>query len=528
MAESRPAIARNRNCGAMSVHRRLLNDVPAYAQSRARIENMALAAARRGFRSARQAVHIPVVVHVVWHTSAENISEAQIESQIEVLNRDFRATNPDKADVPAVFQDLIADSRLEFHLATTDPDGHPTNGITRTETSRTEFSDDDSVKFSARGGIDAWPTDRYLNVWVCNLQPWLGYAQFPGGPAETDGVVITHEGFGTTGTATAPFDRGRTTTHEIGHWFNLYHIWGDDGGGCSGTDEVADTPNQGGPNYGCPGFPHISCGNGPNGDMFMNYMDYVDDACMVMFTEGQVRRMDAALEGPRSSFLDDRRSTLQVGQTTNTVTDDWYDVDLAPGFANPPVVLASIETFDGPDTAGLRLRDVRLKAFSIKIEEEQSKDRETGHTTEVVGYVAVEPGLLCDDLGNVIGEAGVVTVNQQNGAQWHTVNLRQAYCNPVVIMQLMSFNGSQPAHTRLRNVDSDQFDFQIEEWDYLDQSHTTETIGYLVIERRRHRLADGTVIEAGAVETNHDWAAVSVGPVFTASPVTLSHCQTRL
>jgi hypothetical protein len=140
-------------------------------------------------------------------------------------------------------------------------------------------------------------------MWACNLQPWLGYAQFPGGPAATDGVVITHTAFGTTGTAAAPFNLGRTATHEIGHWLDLFHIWGDDGTGCTGTDHVADTPNQGGSNYACPSFPHTSCGNAPNGDMFMNYMDYVDDRCMVMFTAGQVARIDATFEGPRSSLV---------------------------------------------------------------------------------------------------------------------------------------------------------------------------------------------------------------------------------
>src|SRR5690606_13088965 len=133
-------------------------------------------------------------------------------------------------------------------------------------------------------------------------QTTLGYAQFPGGPAETDGVVILHSAFGTTGTATAPFDLGRTTTHEIGHWLNLRHIWGDDGTGCAGSDFVADTPNQGGPNYGKPTFPQISCGNGPNGDMFVNFMDYVDDAAMVMFTAEQTVRMQAALDSNRSTL----------------------------------------------------------------------------------------------------------------------------------------------------------------------------------------------------------------------------------
>jgi hypothetical protein len=111
--------------------------------------------------------------------------------------------------------------------------------------------------------------------------------------------VILNSAFGNIGTATDPFDLGRTTTHEVGHWLNLFHIWGDDGTGCKGSDLCPDTPNQASENYGKPAFPHISCKNGPNGDMFMNYMDYVDDDAMMMFTSGQAARMNAALNGRR-------------------------------------------------------------------------------------------------------------------------------------------------------------------------------------------------------------------------------------
>ena len=294
-----------RQCGTMAVHRRLLTQSESYRQARDGIENLALDFETRRRRSMRTGiVRVLVVVQVVFDTATRNISEAQIKSQIAILNEDFRRTNPDISQVPAVWQELAADARIEFHLATHDPNGNPTNGIVRTQTNVTAFTDDDAVKFAARGGADAWPTDRYLNIWVCQLAGGLlGYAQFPGGPTATDGVVSTHTGFGTTGTAAAPFDRGRTTTHEIGHWLNLFHIWGDDGTGCTGSDLVADTPNQAGPNSGCPTFPSITCGNGPDGDMWMNYMDYTDDRCMFVFTQGQVDRMEASLAGPRSSFL---------------------------------------------------------------------------------------------------------------------------------------------------------------------------------------------------------------------------------
>ncbi|MFZ4664577.1 MAG: zinc metalloprotease, partial [Caldilineaceae bacterium] len=298
-----------RTCGTMRNHERLLRTVPGYRQARDVSENYALRAVRWPQAGRVGITTIPVVVHVVYNTDLQNISDSQIYSQIDVLNADFRKKNADISAVPPVFAPLVDDARIEFELATIDPSGNPTSGITRTVTEVSEFDADDSIKSTTTGGADAWPSDKYLNIWVApNLYTidqgqkvyLLGYAQFPGGPAVTDGVVILHSAFGTTGTAIAPFNLGRTTTHEIGHWLNLRHIWGDDGSGCSGSDFVADTPNQGGENYGKPTFPRISCGNAPNGDMFMNYMDYVDDDSMMMFTREQIIRMQATLDSARS------------------------------------------------------------------------------------------------------------------------------------------------------------------------------------------------------------------------------------
>lgn len=297
---------KKRSCGTMEVHERLLKTVPTYRENLEAIdartsENLMRAVART------EVIKIPVVVHVVYRKTAQNISNEQIASQIGILNEDYRALNADVSSVPSAFQPLVADARIEFALACRDPEGKPTNGITRTKTRKRAFKTNDAVKFSARGGHDAWPRDKYLNIWVCKLTGGLlGYAQFPGGPAATDGVVTTHTAFGDTGTATVPFNKGRTATHEIGHWLNLRHIWGDDCPGtnqCDGSDFVADTPNQECANYGCPTFPHISCDNGPNGDLFMNYMDYTDDACMFMFSKGQSTGMDGALDGPRLALL---------------------------------------------------------------------------------------------------------------------------------------------------------------------------------------------------------------------------------
>jgi hypothetical protein len=296
-----PAPRRRRQCAAMQEYERLLEEQPSFRANQERAEEFTARAIASGEadRVARKVIRIPVVVHVVYKRAAENISKSQINSQITALNRDYRATNPDKSKVPPAWSGLVIDAKVEFALASRDPRGKATDGVTRTKTQRDQFGAGDDVKTKSGGGQPAWPADRYLNVWVCNLGGGLlGYAQFPGGPARTDGVVILHSAFGTSGTAQAPFDRGRTVTHEVGHWLNLRHIWADTLD-CSGGDRCPDTPNAKGPNYGAPTFPHVTCNNGPNGDMFMNYMDYVDDAAMFMFTAGQVTRMNATLAGPR-------------------------------------------------------------------------------------------------------------------------------------------------------------------------------------------------------------------------------------
>ena len=246
---------------------------------------------------------IPVVVHVVYYTSTENISTIQVQSQIDILNEDFRRLNADASNTPSAFQSVAADCEIEFCLATTDPNGNSTTGITRTSTSQSSFSTNDGVKYSSSGGIDAWNTSEYLNIWVCDLSGGLlGYATFPGGSSSSDGIVCDYAYFGNTGTATYPYHLGRTATHEVGHYFNLWHIWGS---GSCGNDYCNDTPTQQTSNYGCPTFPSSSScsGNGSNGDMFMNYMDYTYDACMNIFSQDQKTRMIAAINTYRSGLL---------------------------------------------------------------------------------------------------------------------------------------------------------------------------------------------------------------------------------
>jgi len=269
----------------------------------------------------KSVIVVPVVIHVLWSSSAQNISDAQIYSQIDVLNEDFRKLNADTTNTPALFKGVAADCEVEFCLAKQDPQGHYTTGITRTQTNKAVFElGDDDAKFDSLGGHDIWDRDKYLNIWVVpaikdgSSTGILGYSQFPGGAAATDGVVIQYRNFGRIGNLSPYYDKGRTVTHEIGHWFNLYHIWGDDGIGCWGTDYVNDTPNQADETYGCPTFPQQSCSN--TSDMFSNYMDYSDDVCMNIFTEGQKARIWATLTGFRIP-LTTSSGCIPVGITEN-------------------------------------------------------------------------------------------------------------------------------------------------------------------------------------------------------------------
>jgi Pregnancy-associated plasma protein-A len=251
---------------------------------------------------------IPVVVHVVFNNVTDNISDDQVRSQIEVLNRDYRMRNINIANTPRDFRELTADIGLEFCLASVDPEGRPTVGITRRQTGWTNIGGINSadgrrrVCYTSLGGQDAWEPKRYLNIWVARIgNGTLGYASYPESAMEAeDGVVIEPRYFGTRGTVVAPNDQGRTATHEVGHYFNLLHIWGRNTSNCTEDDLVEDTPSQREPFRGCPLFPQISCNNR---SMFMNYMDYTDDGCMTLFTLGQRERMLAALFLFRNELL---------------------------------------------------------------------------------------------------------------------------------------------------------------------------------------------------------------------------------
>ena len=300
------ANAQQRNCGTMQ-HLDEIRERDPGVDNRMDVENLDIkhwiSNNTSSSKSMPNLITIPVVVHVIYKNSSQNISDAQIFSQIDILNEDFRMNNSDASSVPSAFAGVAADCEIEFCLAVRDPNGNVTTGITRTYTTTSSFSGYTSMKYSSTGGQDAWNTSDYLNIWVCNLASGLlGFATFPGGNSSTDGVVCDYAYFGNTGTATSPYDLGRTATHEVGHWLNLYHIWGDS---YCGNDYVSDTPKHEESNYGCPSYPHASScsGTGSSGEMFMNYMDYTNDACMFMFSTGQKNRMRATLNGSRSSLL---------------------------------------------------------------------------------------------------------------------------------------------------------------------------------------------------------------------------------
>jgi hypothetical protein len=252
----------------------------------------------------RTVLTIPVVFHIVL-ANPNIVTDAQILAQLDTLNKDYAGTNGDSVNIPAYFKPLFGKSSIQFCLAQRTSDGNNTTGIERIVTTQTSFSPyDDNVKRMATGGLNGWDNTKYLNVWVCVISNTvLGYATFPNdGLPEEQGVVVDYRTL--PGGAFASYNMGKTLTHETGHYFNLYHIWGDDGGACTGTDYVDDTPNQADATSGCPsGVKTDNCAPAAPGVMYQNYMDYTYDACMEMFTTQQVDRMESALIAYRSSLL---------------------------------------------------------------------------------------------------------------------------------------------------------------------------------------------------------------------------------
>lgn len=302
-------------------------------------------------------ITIPVVVHILYNDNKDNISRERVLSQLEVLNKDFAGTNDDIGNVPTAFKPFIADTRIRFALATVDPEGRATDGIVRKQTMQQSWNQDDRMKFSENGGSDAWNSHHYLNIWVCRLgNSMLGYASFPGSAPEKDGVVIRTDIFGTLHVTHPVYNKGRTATHEIGHWLNLKHLWGDQ---FCGDDGVDDTPPQSNYNSGCSNFPVIkyACNDDPKGEMFMNFMDFSDDACALMFTKGQASRMQQLFEagGLRTSIL----QSPAFGEPWNLTPspDDNLVLHLYPNPATTEILLS--------DKRGTRLMVDEYAVYSV-------------------------------------------------------------------------------------------------------------------------------------------------------------------
>jgi len=371
-------------------------------------------------------ITIPVVVHVVYANPSENISAAQVLSQIAILNKDYRKSNADTSAIPSVFAAVAADCEIEFCLATKDPNGNSTSGITRTATKQTSFSpgtfngvswSNDGVKYTSSGGTDAWNTSKYLNIWVCDLGNLRGYAQLPGGPSSSDGVVVDYTRFGNIGTAAWASFTIRTTTHEIGHWLNLNHIWGNnikETSNC-GDDFCDDTPAESSSTYGTPTFPYntySACNSGANGEMFMNYMDYTD--CRSMFTQDQKTRMRAAIDTFRSGLLNYTCQTGVVYGCTDpkacnysasaTVNVDCNYTTCAGCMDTAAYSYNSLATIS--DTASCLYCDV--SASAVVVDASSSSALDGSVDLSVKGWNCITPTSLASNFGANSGAAGVM------------------------------------------------------------------------------------------------------------------------
>lgn len=288
--------AERRNCPSEEIRNTALQNSPELMAKYVDIENKTnkfVQDASLGRVLADGTVEIPVVVNVLYRTAAENISDAQIASQIATLNKDFGGTNADVNQIPQEFASVAAgDTKIKFRL----------DRVVRKSTTVRSWRANDAMKKTSTKGQNAFDPAHYFNIWVVgDMGGILGYATFPESSGLwNDGVVIAAKYFGNT--SYAPYNLGRTATHEVGHYLNLRHIWGD--GNCA-TDYVADTPTQQDKNFGTPSYPQYDiCGGVSRSIQFMNYMDYVNDSAMYMFSAGQKTRMQAvtATSGPRAGL----------------------------------------------------------------------------------------------------------------------------------------------------------------------------------------------------------------------------------
>ncbi|MBK8705058.1 MAG: fibronectin type III domain-containing protein [Saprospiraceae bacterium] len=410
--------AQDRNCGSMNVLEQQLLQDPEMATRMEAIERHTEQFVRTHQEGDRVVITIPVVFHIVHNGDAlgtsENISDALVQAQLAQLNQDFSLTNSDAGLIPALFQPVAANTEIQFCLAQRKPDGTATNGINRVnggQASWTVSQIDGSLKPST-----IWDRNQYLNVWSVVFggadAGLLGYAQFPGGSASTDGVVCLWSSMGSVANPNpsgGSYARGRTATHEIGHWLNLRHIWGD--ANC-GNDQVADTPVHNTSNGGCPAYPHLSTCSGTPVEMTMNYMDYTYDACMYMFTAGQKARMQAVLAtgGSRVSLATSQGCQPPSGGgtcgtpsglnatavTSTTATLNWSAVSGATSY-NVQLRPVGSGTWSSGSTSGTSINATSLIASTQYEFQVQAVCGATSGSFSASGIFTTTSGQACTD-----------------------------------------------------------------------------------------------------------------------------------
>jgi Pregnancy-associated plasma protein-A len=411
---------------------------------------------------------IPVVVHVIHNGEAvgvgRNISDAQILSQLEVLNNDYNRLNADATNTPTEFLPVAANLNIEFVLAKQDPLGNCTNGIVRVDGNRDQWSLGRESEFKA---LSYWPAEDYLNIWVIKFQGFLGYAQFPissGLPGLedasnnrlTDGIIVDYRVFGSEDAGPFNLDpqynKGRSTTHEVGHFLGLRHIWGDDTG-CSATDYVNDTPNQGEETYDKPSYPLAD--NCSSSIMFQNYMDYTDDAMMNLFTQDQVERMITVLENSP------RRASLLTSHGLETPSQTLIDIALTSAELPGSITCANDRSKRTPLTVTVtNVNDADVSEISFYI---SVNDAPPEHQTIPVAFNGPTTQFDISSLnGLVLGENTLVLSafagcdqTPQNNQVTVTVNLLDNDCQPFVVytgadgQSAITLDLSQPTNAQI-------------------------------------------------------------------------------
>lgn len=349
-----------KKCGFQGVMNSLMINDPDFQQNLSKDSNIEY---KKGLKSTGIIYTIPVVVHIIYRTAGQNISDALIHSQIERLNTDYRKLNSDTSNVSLEFQSVVADSEIEFCLA----------GITRKQTSIVDIGDyytSDAYYQTSKGGQDPWDVTKYMNIWVCET-PIEGLAYPPGTVGNMDGLVIQYSYFGDQGTASR---KGRTTVHEVGHYLGLLHPWsdgsfsGESSPNCSLYDDIGDTPIQDFYATGC--FSRISCGTK---DMLENYMQYTSESCIVMFTEGQKTKMRNTLTGVRSGLIANTSACITSVSEGNNRD---YSIQVSP---NPSTGIFNVDF-----SSMLRNSDIQIRVFNSL--GKMMYEQKTKNSSEKINY----------------------------------------------------------------------------------------------------------------------------------------------